>query len=520
MISYSIDASVYAYPFSDSIPDPNEIYIYYKTIMDLYDILIKEQPRNKKFYLFFMDIVLLYYHKELNLLEQDISQLDKMLINANIPFTFNEAQKTLDTIITWLLTNRSDIDLDDDKLPEKIIFEDWFNIEDVKFKSGKELSLPEEVRREIKNEELFINTKKNIAKIAYLNEYVYKTDEFHNIILNSYIQTQPISADNCEFDIEMTKESFIDQNNIKQTKKYIIKNAPLINIKDQKQVNISKLDVLLNNNYRYNSSDWEIALNDAEKEFKYLKFGHDVKNSIREYQYKINIEKNNSYSSNDLKTIINWDKEGPDLLYEYLKTFNDFVSNADLSLTQPIIGERYHCNKICEFTESCSSNLRFYGVDCVPESRGIRDDRYNEDQFNLVEADRKIRNSKNGYNYSVYWTHLKPKTIKCYESLWFLTLRIHFMLLVTEQKIEIGWIGRHLYHPCTNLIKIKKCENDGRGIGCPLHPLNPLDPPYDKMADELTNYRRQWPKSEPEPENEPLKTEKPEKFSNILPKTC
>ena len=495
MNSYSIDASVYAYPFKDNIPDPNGIYIYYKTIMDLYDIIIKEQPLNKKFYLFFMDIVLLYYHKELNLLEQDISQLNETFIKANIPFDFNEAQKSLDTIITWLLTNKSDIDLNDDQLPEKIIFEDWFNIEDIKFKDYNNLSLPEEINEKIYNEDLKINTAKNIAKIAYLNEYVYKNDEFHKIILNNYIQVQPISTDCWEFDIEMAKESFIDQNNIKQTKKYIIKNAPLINIniKDQKQVNISKLDVLIKNNYRY--GDWEEALNAAENEFKHLKFGHEVKESLKEYVSKINIEKNNLSESDELKTINNWNKEGPDLLYEYLKTLNDFVSKADLSppKIRIITGERYHCNKICEFIESCSSNLRFYGIDCVSESRGVKEDRDGEDQFYLVEADRTIRNSENGYNYSKYWTHLRPKTVKCFNLLWFLSFRIHFILLDTEQKIEIGWIGRHLYHPCTDLIKRKKCENDGRGIDCPLHPLNPLDPPYDKKADELTNYLKQWP---------------------------
>jgi len=515
MISYSIDASVYAYPFKKGNSyTGEELTEYYDTINNFFEIIVEKQPRDKKFYLFSSDIEFINDHDELKLLEQNISPLNQMVENKEIDF--REVQEHLDNIIKRLLFPTSD----DDPLSEIIIFENWFHIEDVKFKDDNYPLLPDEVSEKIGNEELIKNTTKNIAKIAYLNEYVYKSGEFHNIILNNYIQAQPISIDGWEFDIKMAKEIFTDEETDEEKiNNYIIKNAPLekININEQKQVNISKLDVLLKNNYRYDEpGEWKKALNDAENNFKHLKFGHDVNKSLEEYIYKINIEKNNPLKANDLEAINNWDKEGPDLLYNYLKTLNDFVSiPANLSKDKYSINsderERYHCNRNCEFYMNCSSNLRFYGVDCVPESRGIREDREGLDQFDFVKVDRTIRNSKKGGFYSIYWTHLKPKSVKCYKSLWFLTLRIHFILLVTEQKIEIGHIGRHLYHPCTVFIdnpkaslnmRIKqikdreRCEY-GRGIECPQHPLNPLE------SDELTNYRGQWPK--PKLENEQSK---------------
>jgi len=137
MNNYSIDASVYAFQFKEGISDPNEIYSYYKTINDLYEVIIEKQPRNKKFYLFLRDIELINDFDELNLIEQDISLLDQMLKKANIAINSRDTRKMFETIITRLNPAISNNASDNDRLPEKVMFENWFNIEDIKFKDDK-----------------------------------------------------------------------------------------------------------------------------------------------------------------------------------------------------------------------------------------------------------------------------------------------------------------------------------------------------------------------------------------------
>jgi len=459
MISYSIDASVYAYPFKKDIPDQNEIYIYYKTIEDLYEVIIKKQPRNRKFYLF-KDIVLLFDYKELNLLERDILILDKMSMKAKIPFTFRDAQKNLRKIFNKLLSTT-------DLLSKKIMFENWFNIKDVKFKYDKYPPLPE-LDDKIDNKYLLENIKKNIAKIAYLNEYVYKNNNIHNITIGNNISSQTITVTNWKFKVIMTSG-------------YKIKNAPLSVCINTQNVNVSNLDALVKNNYKFQSGEWKRALNEAKVDFKNrLEFGLDVRANLKEYTKRIDEESKKEYKLSDRQRIADWMKEGPNALYENLKALNDFMTNADLSTTRRNQGERYRysCKGKCEFLEVCGSNIRYFGVDCV-------DERWGHKSNSFVIEDRKKMDSKDNKN--VYWTHLRPKSFECDDPLWFLTFRIHFRLLkpYTAKKIEIGWIGRHLYLPCRKKDNISDCKRPD----CPVNPKSPL---HDPKADELTNYLKQW----------------------------
>ena len=487
MVSYSIDASVYAFPFKEGISDPNEIISYYQAINDLYEVIIEKQPHDKKYYLFLRDIELINDNDELNLLAQNISQLDQMSRNANIPITLREAQKFIGTIIKRLLPVAA---LDSNPLSEIIIFENWFNIEDVTFTAGKSPSLPNDLTQKINNEKLRENTKKNIVKIAYLNKYIYNNDNIHNIILGNYVTSKTITLINYEFDVKMNF-GFYSEYGTKYT--YKIKNAPLNNVCiSNKNVGISTLDALVNNNHNYN--DWEKALDDAQKNFKdHLVFGPKVNESLEEYINKINDE-NKKYKLGNQK-IINWIKEGPDTLYENLKALNFFLDKADLTLVPKNKNERYHCCKKCEgnacpedeekgysckgkceFLEICGSNIRYFGVDCVDERWQDKND-----TSGFVKEDREKMNSENVKE--KYWIHLRPKTMACDDNLWFMTLRIHFRYL-GNGKIEIGWIGRHLYLPCKKRDHIHECN---RGE-CPLNPKSPL---HDPNVDELTNYLKQ-----------------------------
>jgi len=149
-------------------------------------------------------------------------------------------------------------------------------------------------------------------------------------------------------------------------------------------------------------------------------------------------------------------EEGPNTLYENLGALDDFLAKTDLNPVSKNVDERYHCCKKCEgklcpedrdksffckskceFLEACSSNIRYFGVDCVDE---LWIHKNNE----LVKKDRTRKNSEGGE--SIYWIHLRPQSLNDDTALGFLSLRIHFRPLGAG-KIEIGWIGRHLYLP-------------------------------------------------------------------------
>jgi hypothetical protein len=518
MNSYSIDASVYAFPFSNITgdeKDAKEIKKYCNTINNLYNSITKNgklQQRNFKYFFFYKDIELIN-KKNLFFKFSDVNKIQEILKNNNIyDINVKQTQKRFVELREELRINNT-IKISNnpqDKFKERrqnnVIFEKWFKIENINFEPNKEPSLPVDVSGKICNQVLINNAKKNITKIAYLNKYVYKNNvNIHKIILNNGSE----ALINAEFKIVMFSESFINKKNINQTKNYIIKKAPSRNVRIEKQkVKISILDALVNVNYQYNSYEWEKALNDAKMKFKnYLVFGKEVESGLLQYFSKIIDEYfimlYDPKSSRQLKELDEWMKEGPNTLFKYLKAIYNFVSAYNLSKLHIKRNERYYCSYKCEFYEECGSNLRFFGVECSNESPKIKND-------SSVIKDREKMNSVNVKE--IYWIHLKPKTVICdNKHLWFVTLRIHLRYL-GNGKIEIGWIGRHLYPQCPKRNNISDCHRER----CPFYQTYFLNKPYNP-AKELTNYLKQWPKQEPEPENEPPKTEKSKKSSNILP---
>jgi hypothetical protein len=510
MISYSIDASVYAYPFQQPPSDSNELWNYCKTINDLYDLVYKIQPRNKKIYLFLKDIKFVIKQKDLNFIVQDISSLEQTFKEngrnkTTVQFA-QRAQNNLNKLFKRLLEKpkedkppEEDNQQKKDKLPEKIIFENWFHIENVIFKENKSFTLPDDIDKVISNKDLKENTKKNMAKIAFLNKYVYNNDNIHNIILGRNISAQSILINDTDFSITMNGGAS-ELNG--RPYNYVIKDGNHQDIHIVKQnINISTLDTFV-------IRDWENVLNNAEEDFKHLKFGLEVRSGLKQY-----IKKIESYKPSDIKTqkeYIKWIQMGPNSLYENLKALNSFVSTAELN-PAPINSDiqRYHCckemcekkecfesksggkscNGKCEFLEKCGSNIRFFGVDCADERWASKNNFDKNDPDNFFEKDRKKKNSMGIEN--IYWTHLRPITFECDDPLWFLTLRIHFRILepLTARKIEIGWIGRHLYH-CPKEKNISNCKRQE----CPLNRESHL---HDPNADKLTNYLKQWPKQEP-----------------------
>jgi len=476
MNNYSIDASVYAFPFHFNGKtwdwDAGKIENYCRTINYITRLVGGKgrlELRHIKYFFFGRDIDLI--EKNFLFPYSVINQMKELLkSNDNDYFDVKDVQSKFQTLIKRLKINDKSSNNDDNTdIQEKILFEKWFKIEDIHFTPGKEPSLPNVVSGKVCNQVLINNAKKNIVKIAYLNEHVYKSSELHNIILGNCNTSQIIPITNCEFKVDF---GFYEDKGVRRT--YKIKNAPLTNISN-KDVNISTLDALINNDRNYNVGDWEEVLKKARKDFEdHLAFGLEVGTSLEEYFNKIHKEYSkfgsdpNNISSQQEK-MDKWMEEGPDTLYEYLKTLNNFIAKADLNPVQENGNRCYSCIGNCEFLDECGSNIKFFGVDCA-------DEKLEHKYYSYIEEDRKKLNSKGSKE--IYWMHLRPQTKECDDDLWSLTLRIHFKYL-GNRKIEIGWIGRHLYLPCPKRNNITKCIR----TECPLH---------DPKNDNLENYKKQW----------------------------
>jgi len=489
----------------------NEIMDYYKTIKDLsfvLNIIFERQTRNVKCFLFAKDIRLIRKYsnidlakitgKSVSLLDQtlevitpaldmeDIKNLLVILLSKlqfiDLPDNFGN-QRTFDNLITRLdsATNY--------RIQDKIIFEKWFDIENVTFNkvdensnSLPELQLPEYISKTIQSEDIKDNLKRNFAIIASLNKYVYGNYDIHKIVLSdslvSNVSTEiPITAN---FNINMTKP---DQKYYNGQVDHKIWNFPpdnKIHLENQ-EVGISGLSELIKNTIQ--KKTWEIAYNDAVRDFKHLEFGLEVKISIAQYDKKIKDECAKFLSRPDeLKKIAEWVNAYPDAIYENLKALNDFVESmiAIDKQFQKDNNEIFHCESYkCSLFRDCCSHIHFFGVDCVTETM-----KHRENSF--VKKDRYKKSSSGKKEY--FWEHLRIISFPCDDPLWFLTLRIHFRRDEKNKKIEIGWIGRHLYLPCDTVNNLPECKRNARSdCPCPLHPSN-----YDKNLDDLDNFLRQY----------------------------
>jgi hypothetical protein len=460
MTNFSIDGSVYAYQLHDNALNVDDLYNYCKIIRDLHDLIIEKQPRTKKYFLFKRDIISIIKNDELNLINKDISLFKNIIRdNPEKQFLVIEAQKLLYEIWDRLITvtpegyenNDNEYNEKDKKsnLNKKILFENWFDIENISFASTNDPKLPNDIIKEIQNKELRKNLKKNLTIIATLNKYIYKNNESHKIVFsnNSTLNILPITA---RFDIEMKKVTYQNKNG--ETKSFVhrIKNIPLKNVSiNEQNVNISTIELLMHEKIHYNN--WEDAYNNAQNDFKNcLTFGNECKIGIEQYINKIKNERGHC-KEDEIKMIDKWLNEFPDTLYENLKALNNFIEQIDLKINNPVnSGERYHCRNTCDLYDFCSSYIRFFGVDCVDETvyhKGVPNQKgecLEKLEIEKIKKDRTKENSKG--EKSIYWLHLRPQTISYDSSLSFLTLRIYFKRFDLK-KIEIGWIGRHLYLP-------------------------------------------------------------------------
>jgi hypothetical protein len=253
---------------------------------------------------------------------------------------------------------------------------------------------------------------------------------------------------------------------------YKFKNLPLNNIKVNNQnVQITTFEELTNDNYKYKT--WIDAFNQAKEDFKtHLVFVPDIEKSIEQYYNKV-LKETASLSEKNRKTVERWKMEFPDTLYGNLKALNNYIVTIDNNphIVNNNNDERCHCNinneNICEIFHYCGSNIRFFGVDCAGAGEEDRyKKKYKDKNTNFVASDRTILDCTG--KKSEFWLHLRSKRVNCSDDLWFLALRIHFRQ-IESKKIEIGWIGGHLYIPCTQE-NYNRNRNNARCQKCPRKP--------------------------------------------------
>jgi hypothetical protein len=485
MNNYSIDASVYAYPFQGNSLDIKEIEDYNNTICN-FNKLVDNSQFNIKYFLFEKDIKLILYNEKYDFSKQNISHLNALLVKNNstikIIGTQNEFKKTI-TILAVRLglyktfnTNNNNQGGDFTKY---IIFEKWFKIKDVSFRSP-EPQLSDSLSKIIEDEKLRDNSIKNIAIIAALNKNVYKNNEIHKIIFGNNVALKNIKI-TAHLDVVMKQYSFIDKNSGKNCiKDFKIKNFPDTNMIElnSQNVEISTLDTMA---YKNNCiSSWQDVITTP---FNHITFAPEVEVGIKQYIDKIMaIQKEGNKNS-----IKKWKNGIKDVLYANLKALDNFLDVIDGSEIMNKPGDHYYddCKPNCKFFAKCGAHIRLFGVDCADERKIHKADKY-------VRGDRTRDNKQGGK--STFWIHLRPRIKKCWDSNWFLSMRIHYKWVEANKKIEIGWIGRHLYLPCSDLSNCKRTE-------CPLNPNCP-NPPRDPSLNELENYLKQYPEN-------PLVPEKP-----------
>lgn len=468
MNNYSIDASVYA--CQENIPVKD----YIKTVIKLYNLICEDKPRDKRYYLFEKDIEFL---RNNNL---DFAQLNLNSLPKKKPFDY--IQELLNIIYDKVLSN-STLDTHSTKifLSKYISFEKWFNIIDINFNSPPILS--PDLSEEINNINLKTNLKKNIAIIEALNKYVYKNTEIHKII-SSMNEVNDISI-TTDYDIILKKSSYINTNGETQYYTHRIKNLPrgdpakkeIVKIQINNQiVKNSTLATLLESNANLQLWDnWENKFSD------YIEFGPECRVGIKQYLNKIELEKAKILDERKLFEIEKWLKQLPNVLYENLKALQDCLH----IIKKPEglgYDERYNdnCNSTCERYLECASYFRLFGLDCVNDRE--------KNKNNLFMLQDRIKKSLYGEKIE-FWHHLRIYSYKCYNDLWFLSLRLYFRW-ISSNRIEIGWIGRHLYQPCERRNKesnkIIYCEREKdcpRNQKCSLHNTNISD--YD-------NFLKQW----------------------------
>jgi hypothetical protein len=275
--------------------------------------------------------------------------------------------------------------------PEKLCtIESYIGIDNIKINENN--SFTPDITNEIQDINFIDNLKKNICKLSFLNEQVYKNHNITKIITNC-----PEKKCNVNVSIQNIKHNF--------------NNIGCLNI------NISNCTIINHNlqtSVKRNFYSIDDALEKAENEFKNtIEYNNNIYVSIDEY------EKNLA----GLKYIEGYKREYPTIVYDCLDILDKLVKfhkhNGEIN-NPNYLSENFLCRSIGEneICNRCRGYLRLCGFDCSTE-----------DEIRMFDG-------------KPYKIHLKPYRkmdgTKNSEK----SLRIYFRW--DTDKIEVGYIGKHL----------------------------------------------------------------------------
>ncbi|GHU70253.1 hypothetical protein FACS189450_04400 [Spirochaetia bacterium] len=415
MRSYSVDASVYALP-DMARNSGEEINEYLQSLLKLSQLIKREDIR---IFLFQKDITFLIDHKMLPDADK-INRLRNKITNKNYDpqrVVSGFLRTIREALQSWNYTAENH----SKRATRELFFENWFHFRKIETKNTEieTKDFCENAFPEIPPEILC----KKMSVIALLNKFVYKDHEKHRLIVNKKLIKNDISAVHLS---SIVKGDF----------NYSISDIPSKEIKlVHEKIGISGLGDIGQQEFPDILSAYETAKKDFVQNAKTFIIGEDVEEGIREYSRILKSQNSNKGYANTL--------------YSHLEALNDFViqfrqkeqAYKDFNQYQ-FAGspDSRSCNSpYCEYFDVCKSFIYLLGVRCSDENQNQLDD-------NRKVYDERIRGNGRGKK-ELFRIHLKPHTEPCFSSVFLLTLRIYFKWDREEEKIIIGWLGRHLYLP-------------------------------------------------------------------------
>jgi hypothetical protein len=293
--------------------------------------------------------------------------------------------------------------------PEKLCtVEAYIGIGDIEINDNN--SYVPDFTNKIPNINFSENLKKNICKLAFLNDKIYKGNDITQVITNKHEKE-------CNVNIFIKKINH-NFNNI-----------------DCQNIEISDCTILNNNIMSLEKYNF-ISINDVLAKVgdvfhDTIMYNNKIYESISEYENKLKKLRAEKYI--DLEKIDNYRNEYPFVVFNCLDVLDKLVKfhrlNSKINDLKPLsknfkcrsIGENEICNK-------CRGYLRICGLDCVDE--------YDYQLTNLEEIRKRTIDGK------LYQNHLRLYTVMRTGVYEYLTLRIYFRW--DTDKIEIGYLGNHL----------------------------------------------------------------------------
>ena len=399
MSNYLIDASAYALP--NKISDKSELgtAISFDEYLDNLNNLIEfigSMDKNQRinYIQFSSNDIRLLIKKELfwddntkkRLRNMELSKKNKKRLDILADFFLQELSR-----LQWSGSNSK---------PEKLCsIEAYTGIDDIDIK--KDAIYTPDIASEVYDKNIAENLKKNICKLAFLNEKIYLDQSITKIIIGN-------SGKECKVNIVIQKIMH-NFNNIGYQDIKIIDNTVLISTFQ----NLKKRIFLCIDD----------ALENAENDFnKTIEFSENIYKSIDEYKDILAEIRSNTDIDGILK-IDNFKNEYPFMVYSSLDILNKLVKFYEKSNKSDSIyplSKNFNCKKIGEneICTKCRGYLRICGFDCSDE------------------------NKERIFDNQLYKIHIKPYTVMSGGKYEKLSLRIYFRW--DKDKIKIGYIGKHL----------------------------------------------------------------------------